>query len=100
MNQMRPILYGVSDFAELRRSNGWYIDRTARIRDLESTRFAMFLRPRRFGKSMLISTLQTYYDINYEQRFEQLFSGTDIGSNPTPEHNKYPILYFNFSAVD
>ena len=97
---MRPILYGVSDFAELRRSNGWYIDRTARIRDLESTRFAMFLRPRRFGKSLLISTLQAYYDINYEQRFEQLFSGTDIGSNPTPEHNKYLILYFNFSAVD
>ena len=60
----KKILYGVSDYAEIRKSNGWFIDRTGFIRDLENTRFAMFLRPRRFGKSLLISILQSYYDVN------------------------------------
>ena len=49
MEKTRPILYGVSDYAEMRKANAWFIDRTAKIRDLESTRYAVFLRPRRFG---------------------------------------------------
>ena len=48
--RIRPILYGVSDYAEIRKANAWFVDRTAKLRDLEQTRFAMFLRPRRFGK--------------------------------------------------
>ena len=64
MGDCKKILYGVSDYAEIRKSNGWFIDRTGFIRDLENTRFAMFLRPRRFGKSLLISILQSYYDVN------------------------------------
>ena len=99
MSEMRPILYGVSDYAEMRRSNAWYVDRTPRIRDLERIRFVMFLRPRRFGKSLLVSTLQAYYDVNYADRFGELFADTDIGSAPTSEHNKYLALCFNFSAV-
>ena len=47
MEKTRPILYGVSDYAEMRRRNGWFIDRTAKIRDLEATHYAVFLRPRR-----------------------------------------------------
>jgi len=99
MDKIRPILYGVSDYAEIRRTNAWFVDRTAKIRDLEATRFAMFLRPRRFGKSMLISILQAYYDVRYAARFEELFAGTAIGENPTEERNQYLILYFNFSVV-
>ena len=99
MDKIRPILYGVSDYAEFRKANAWFVDRTGKIRDLEATRFAMFLRPRRFGKSLLISILQAYYDVDYAQRFDELFSGTDIGENPTEERGRYLILYFNFSAV-
>jgi len=99
MGDCKKILYGVSDYAEIRKSNGWFIDRTGFIRDLENTRFAMFLRPRRFGKSLLISILQSYYDVNYKDRFEELFSGTDIGAKPTDERGRYLVLYFNFSAV-
>ena len=62
METTRPILYGVSDYAEFRKANAWFVDRTAKIRDLEATRFAMFLRPRCFGKSLLVSILQAYYD--------------------------------------
>ena len=100
MGDCKKILYGVSDYAEIRKSNGWFIDRTGFIRDLENTSFAIFLRPRRFGKSLLISILQSYYDVNYKDRFEELFSGTDIGARPTEERGRYLVLYYNFSAVD
>ena len=99
MENTRPILYGVADYAELRKRNGWFIDRTAKIRDLEATHYAVFLRPRRFGKSLLLSILEGYYDIERADRFDELFAGTDIGANPTDERGKYMILYFNFSAV-
>ena len=52
MADPRPILYGVSDYAEMRKANAWFVDRTAKIRDLEKVRYAVFLRPRRFGKSL------------------------------------------------
>ena len=100
MGDCKKILYGVSDYARIRKENGWFIDRTGFIRDLENTAFAMFLRPRRFGKSLLISILQSYYDVNYKDRFEELFSGTDIGAKPTDERGRYLVLYYNFSAVD
>ena len=99
MEKTRPILYGVADYAQIRKKNGWFIDRTAKIRDLEATAYVMFLRPRRFGKSLLISMLHAYYDVNFADRFEEFFGGTDIGANPTDERGRYLVLYFDFSAV-
>ncbi len=99
MESTRPILYGVADYAEIRKSKAWFVDRTAKIRDLEATRYALFLRPRRFGKSLLLSMLRAYYDVQFADRFDEFFAGTDIGANPTDEHGKYLVLYFNFSAV-
>ena len=95
----RPILYGVADYARIRSENAWFIDRTAKIRDLEATSYALFLRPRRFGKSLLLSMLRAYYDILFADRFDEFFAGTDIGADPTAERGKYLVLYFNFSAV-
>ena len=60
----------------------------------------LFLRPRRFGKSLLLSTLENYYDLAKADRFEELFGGLAIGENPTPGHNQYLILRWNFSLVD
>ena len=99
MEKIRPILYGVADYAEIRKASAWFVDRTAKIRDLEATRYAMFLRPRRFGKSFIVSMLQYYYDVAFANRFEELFGGTDIGTNPTVEHGKYLALYFDFSGI-
>ena len=95
----RPILYGVADYAQLRKKNAWFVDRTAKIRDLEQTAYAVFLRPRRFGKSLLLSLLEYYYDVAFADRFDELFGGTDIGANPTEERGKYLALYFDFSAI-
>ena len=99
MENTRPILYGVADYAMMRKKNGWFIDRTAKIRDLEATAYAVFLRPRRFGKSFLVSMLQYYYDVAFADRFEELFGGTDIGAAPTGEHGGYLVLYFDFSGI-
>ena len=99
MEKTRPILYGVADYAEIRRAGAWFLDRTAKIRDLEATRYAVFLRPRRFGKSLLVTMLHAYYDVNFADRFEEFFGGTDIGANPTDEHGKYLVMKFDFSAV-
>ena len=99
MENTRPILYGVADYAELRKANAWFIDRTAKIRDLEATRYAVFLRPRRFGKSLLTSILEAYYDVHYADRFDEFFAGTDIGANPTEERGSYLILRFDFASV-
>ena len=65
METMKQIMYGVTDFARIRAENGYFVDRTALIRELEKTSYAMFLRPRRFGKSLWCSILQAYYDVDY-----------------------------------
>ena len=97
---MKQIMYGVTDFALMRRENGYFVDRTGLIRELEKTRYAMFLRPRRFGKSLWCSVLQCYYDVDYADQFDEFFGGLDIGRNPTPEHGKYLFLNFNFTGVE
>ena len=93
-------MYGVADYAMIRKKNGWFVDRTAKIRDLEQTAYAVFLRPRRFGKSLLTAILEAYYDVACAERFDSLFSGTDIGGDPTEERNSYLVLSFDFSAVE
>ena len=92
--------YGVADFALIRREGMFYVDRTARIRDLERLgRTAAFLRPRRFGKSLFLRTLASYYDLKSAGDFDRLFGDLDIGRRPTPERGRYFILNWNFSIV-
>jgi hypothetical protein len=68
---------------------------------LENTGYyLLFLRPRRFGKSLLLSMLENYYDIARKDRFQELFGHLLIGKNPTPLHNQYFILKWDFSCVD
>jgi hypothetical protein len=93
------IPYAIADFAELRERGFYYVDKTKYISLLEKYKAPVFLRPRRFGKSLLVSTLAYYYDINEADRFESLFGGTYIGSQPTAEHNKYMVLRFDFSKL-
>ena len=67
---------------------------------LEEYKYQMFLRPRRFGKSLMLNMLGAYYDVAMKDDFEALFGDLYIGKNPTEEHNKYLILKFNFSEID
>lgn len=93
------IPYAIANFAELRERGYYYIDKTEYIRKLERYKAPVFLRPRRFGKSLLVSTLAHYYDRNKAEKFEALFGGTSIGNNPTDEHNKYIVIRYDFSKM-
>ncbi len=92
--------YGIADFYKLITKDYLYVDRTASIRQVEDVGInLLFLRPRRFGKSLWLSVLENYYDVNKAAQFETLFGHLAIGQNPTPEHNQYLIMRWNFSAV-
>ena len=93
--------YGISDFQAIMEDGYYYIDRTDRISQIEETgRQLLFLRPRRFGKSLLLSMLENYYDVAKVDRFEAFFGRLAIGKNPTPLHNRFFVLKWDFSAVN
>ncbi len=93
--------YGVSDFYKIATEGFFYVDRTEMIRKIEDIgNVLLFLRPRRFGKSLWLSILENYYDVAKADEFERLFGSLAIGQNPTPLHNKYLIMRWNFSAVN
>ena len=93
--------YGIFDFGSIRQDGYFYQDRTGLIPQLEATgKQLLFLRPRRFGKSLLVSMLEHYYDMKREDAFATLFGDLAIGQNPTPLHNHYFILHWDFSLVN
>ena len=98
MENKRIIPYGVINWATLVREC-LFVDNTAYIRALEPCRTPVFLRPKRFGKSVVCSMLAHYYDIDLKDRFDELFGRTDIGRNPTPLRNSFLVLQFDFSTV-
>jgi hypothetical protein len=92
--------YGLSDFYKVITQGYFYVDRTSYIRLIEETGDQLLLlRPRRFGKSMLLSMLENYYDVNKADEFDRLFGKLEIGKNPTPLHNQYLVMRWDFSAV-
>ena len=92
--------YGISDFYTIRTEGYVYIDRTDRIALVEEAgKQLVFLRPRRFGKSLWLSTLENYYDVAKAGEFARLFGDLAIGRNPTPRHNSYFILRWDFSLI-
>ncbi|MDS4068700.1 MAG: AAA family ATPase [Candidatus Competibacter sp.] len=93
--------YGIADFAALIQEGYFYVDRTDRIALLEEAGSQLlFLRPRRFGKSLWLSTLESYYDLARADDFDRLFGGLKIGQNPTPLHDRYFVMRWDFSLVD
>jgi len=92
--------YGISDFKEIVTQNYFYCDRTHIIPIIENAgKSILFLRPRRFGKSLVLSMLENYYDIAKKDQFEELFGHLKIGKNPTSLHNQFFILKLDFSCI-
>lgn len=61
--------------------------------------YLFLIRPRRFGKSLTLAMLEAYYDVRYADQFDELFGHLYIGQHPTPIHNQFLIMRFNFSEV-
>lgn len=92
--------YGIADFQKIIDKGFFFQDRSDRIPVLEEAgEQLLFIRPRRFGKSLLLSMLENYYDVNKADDFEKLFGKLAIGQNPTPEHNGYFVIKWDFSLV-
>ena len=99
---MKKLPYGISDYEKLIENDYYYVDKTKYIEQLENLAqtYIMFLRPRKFGKTLFTNLLWNYYDIKKQDKFEVLFKDTYIGKNPTKLRNSYYILKFNFSGID
>lgn len=97
----KKIPYGVADFKKVIENGFIYIDKTEYIEVLENLddQCPVCLRPRKFGKTLFLSMLKYYYDLNEKDNFQQLFSELYIGKNPTELKNSYLVLSFNFSGV-
>jgi hypothetical protein len=93
--------YGNSNFGSIITENYAYIDKTRFIELLEKepNKNQFFIRPRKFGKSLFCSMLYHYYDLNKADDFEKLFGDLYIGKHPTPKHNSYLVLQFDFSGI-
>ena len=98
---MRLLPYGETDYVTIRKENSYYVDKTAYIPYFENAaKYIMFLRPRRFGKSLFLNMLAAYYDVLRKDAYEQNFGGLDIFDRTTPKQGKYMILKFGFASVD
>lgn len=102
MNYMK-IPVGIESFEELRQSGGYYVDKTKIISELTCERLdkvLLFTRPRRFGKTLMMQMLYSFFDIRKDSR--TLFEGlavmqqTDICKNWM---NQYPVLFFSLKDV-
>lgn len=98
--QVKLVPYGVADFATVIEQNLYYVDKTMFIPDLEKQpRNLFFIRPRRFGKSIFLSMLYSYYDCTQSHKFQSLFGNLWIGQHPTPLQGKYQVLFLDFSQI-
>ena len=99
---MKKLPYGISNYEELITDGYYYVDKTMYIEKLENLaeKRILFLRPRKFGKTLFTSMIENYYDIKKSDEFEKLYNDTYIGKNPTKLKNSYHILKFNFSGID
>ena len=96
----KRIPYSVSDYKKIINGEFYYVDKTRYIEELENWEVPLFLRPKRFGKSLWCSTLAYYYDIHYRDDFERLFGNTYIGQHPTRSRNTYAVMSLSFASID
>lgn len=98
--KMKKIPYGKCNFEDIRLQNMYYVDKSQFIREVEdSSDFFFFIRPRRFGKSLFLSMLENYYDMNRREKFDALFGDLWIGQHPTGQRNSYAVMRLDFSKV-
>ncbi len=99
---MKKLPNGISNYEELVEDGYYYVDKTMYIKQLEdlTDKRIIFLRPRKFGKTLFTSVLENYYDIKKADKFEKLYVETYIGKKSNTTKNTYHILRFNFSGID
>ena len=97
---MKRIPYGISDYKSLTQENYYYVDKTMYLEKLENIgKTLVYLRPRRFGKTLFTSMMYYYYDVNSKDLYDELYKDTYIYENSTVNKNNYYVLKFDFSGL-
>ena len=92
--------YGISDFEQVRKENKYLVDKTMFFEKMERAgNFLFLVRPRRFGKSLFLDMLESYYDINQKNNFHELFKGLYVADHPTKEQGEFLVMHLDFSVV-
>ena len=99
MSCERQVPYAVMNYRTLVKENFFFVDHTRYLRELEKYQTPVFLRPKRFGKSLWVSMLEHYYDVRFKDQFQELFGKTEIGKGPTPLANSFLVLSLDFSTI-
>ena len=100
MENYKLLPYGISNYVQVRREGKYMVDKTMYLERMERAgNFLFLIRPRRFGKSLFLSMMESYYDIEAKGDFDTLFGDTYVGSHPTPERNAYQVLSLDFSIA-
>lgn len=101
MNDIKGIPYGISDFNRIINENYYFVDKTPYLPLIEQMPSYLFLiRPRRFGKSLFLNMMRTYYDILQKDHFDEYFGHLWIGNHPTNQRNRFQVLHFDFSKAN
>ena len=99
---LKGLPIGVEDFKKIRETNCYYIDKTKLIEDLliDKTEVKLFCRPRRFGKTLSMSTLRYFFDIKNGEENRKLFDGLYISNSPMmSEQGKYPVIFITMKGI-
>ena len=99
----KPLPIGVSDFKEIVENNYYYIDKTKLIKDILHYRAKvnLFTRPRRFGKTLNMSMIKYFFDIENKEENRKLFDGLNISeSEHMQEQGQYPVIYISFRNME
>ena len=97
---VKRLPYGINDFEAVIEQNQYYVDKTMYLPLLENQPSnIIFIRPRRFGKSIFLSMLHAYYDCSKKKKFQTLFGDLWVGKHPTPLQGRYQVLHLDFSYV-
>ena len=98
--KIRPI--GIDDFEKMITKNHYYIDKTLFIKDIltKPGETKLFTRPRRFGKTLNMSMLKYFFDIQNSEINRKLFDGLAISKTEyMSEQGQYPVIYFSFKDL-
>ena len=99
---MKKIPIGVEDFKEIIISNYYYVDKTRLIEDIikDGSKVKLFTRPRRFGKTLNMSTLKYFFDIKEKEKNKELFKELYIENSPVfSEQGKYPVIFISMKGI-
>src|SRR3712207_270293 len=99
---MKILPIGITDFKEIIESNCYYMDKTQWIEELlqDGAKVKLFTRPRRFGKTLNMSMLQYFWDIEKKEENRKLFQGLYIETSPYfVEQGKYPVIYISLKDL-